>query len=240
MDDAELQKLGELFLREFHYITRTDRVLIKVMIKSRLQYFPEAADLEYMTFGCIADIERILSEQIQADPSGHFNSKERLRKLTEFKKDKAFVKKYTLEAVKSFCRKKRYYWGHGKNKPDIEKGDRHTERKPGRAARVHGTGDSNEVDTWIASMVTSNLSSDSLQSETLEDLNELFTNIGLNEKKIRCFWDRFDGMTFVEMAAADTNKTASPDQYRKRFKRLIAQLERHSEQFRAILMQNFR
>jgi len=89
-------------------------------------------------------------------------------------------------------------------------------------------------------MVTSNLSSDSLQSETLEDLNELFANIGLNEKKIRCFWDRFDGMTFVEMAEADKNKTASPDQYRKRFKRLIAQLERHSEQFRAILMQNFR
>lgn len=239
MDNINTQKLSKLFMNEFHRVTQAELPLIKSMIKSRLSNFSEAADLENITFSCIGDIELILSKQLQDQPLGHFNLKEKHRKLIAFSDDKTYVKKYVLEATKSFCRKKRHYWGHGQNNPDIEKGETHKEKKAGRAARVHGTGDSNQVDNWITSIATSGLKMNSLQSETVEALNELFISIGLSEKKIRCFWYRFDGMTFVDMAKQHKDKAVTPDKYRKRFKRLITQLESQSDKFRNILMQDF-
>ena len=69
------------------------------------------------------------------------------------------------------------------------------------AARVHWNGSPEEIDNWLNSIVTSELTKDSLQIETIEHLDLLFEKIGFKEEKVACFWDRFDGMTFVEMAS---------------------------------------
>lgn len=232
----ELQIASKRFMAEFYRVTQAEHGLITRLIRVRLQNFPEAADINYITFTCIADIESILTQQITTTPKGKFNTKERLRKLTEFQKDHHFVKRYTLEAVKSFCRKKQHRWTHGKNKAVTEKGETHVERKQGIAARIHGTGSKHEVDSWITSIVSSPLTSSSLEAGSLEALDALFKRIGVNEEKASCFWDRFNGMTFVEMAKNSPNKEATPDQYRKRFKRLIANLEKHSSEFRDIFI----
>ncbi len=65
---------------------------------------------------------------------------------------------------------------------------------------------------------------DDLQPDTIEGLNEFLKQIGLNSNKIDCFWDRFDGMAFVDMANKDPSANASEDKFRKQFKRLINQI----------------
>ncbi|PHR52371.1 MAG: hypothetical protein COA47_17890 [Robiginitomaculum sp.] len=129
-------------------------------------------------------------------------------------------------------------WGHGKNKPDLEKGEKHKERKAGRAARIHFSGDANQVDVWLSSIAASGLNMQSFHHDTIQDLDDFLKESGLNDKKIRCFWDKLEGMTFVEMAEQDSI-SATPDKYRKRYKRLLTQLESKSGKLKDILMQNF-
>jgi hypothetical protein len=238
MNKDEMRNLCNELLAEFYLVSRHDRNLIKRMVSQRIGWYPEAADMDYMTYSCLADIERILTGQLNALPNEVSKVKERQRKLVEFEKDKNYVRKYVLEATKSFCRKKRYYWDHGKNKPDLEKGEKHKERKAGRAARTHFSGDENQVDDWLSSIAASDLDMQSFHHDTIQELDDFLKESGLNDKKIRCFWNRLEGMTFVEMAEQGAT-AASPDKYRKRYKRLLAQLESRSETFKEILMQDF-
>lgn len=226
------------FLEAFYLVIENEKDIIRHIVRKKLGSFPEAADLDNATNNCIADIERIITEQLNAPTKAISKRKERIRKLKAYREDNGYVKKYVLEATKSYCRKKQHYWGHAKNKPDIEKGETHKARKAGRAARVHGEGSANEVDDWITSIVTSELNMNSLQSDTIEKLDTLFKKIGLNNQKISCFWNRFNGMSFVEMAELDQKPNVSPDKYRKRFKRLITQLQAHSDEIRDILIDN--
>lgn len=231
--------LREQFLIEFYSVIVKEKGLIKYIVKRKLGKFPEAADTENAVSGCIADIESIVTKQLNASIDEISKRKECTRKLREFKRNSDYVKKYVLEATKSYCRKKQHYWGHGKNKADITKGETHKTKKAGLAARVHGTGDTNEVDLWITSIATSELNIDFIESDTIEKLNGFFQSIGLNNEKIRCFWDRVDGMTFVEMASEVKNPNASPDKYRKRYKRLMKNLEPHLKELMIIFRGRF-
>ena len=233
-----MRNLCNELLAEFYLVTKQNRNLIRHIVSRRIGRYPEAADLNYMTYGCIADIERILTGQLNALPNEVSKVKERQRKLVEFKKDKSYVKKYVLEATKSFCRKKGHYWGHGKNKPDLEKGEKYKERKAGRAARTHFSGDENQVDEWLSSIAASDLNMQSFHHDTIQKLDDFLKGSGLNDKKIRCFWDRLEGMTFVEMAEQDS-ALVTADKYRKRYKRLLTQLESKSGRLKGILMQAF-
>jgi len=239
MTIAKRQNWKNSFLDEFYRVTIVDEPLIRHIVKGKLGACTEAADIKDATAKCIADIERIIISQLNAPSDQKSKVKERKRKLTEFKRDGGYVKKYILEATKSYCRKKQHYWGHGKNKADINKNEKHKEKKAGKASRLHGIGDSDQVDKWISSIITSDLNMNSLQVETIERLNALFKRIRLNENKMNCFWDRFDGKSFPEMAEQDKDKSATSDKYRKRYKRLLDQLESHSNEFRDILMGNY-
>ncbi len=238
MDKGGVRSLCDELLAEFYLVTKQDRNLIRHIVSRRIGRYPEAADLNYMTYGCIADIERILTGQLNALPNEVSKVKERQRKLVKFRKDNNYVKKYVLEATKSFCRKKRHYWGHGKNKPDLEKGEKHIERKAGKAARIHFSGDANQVDEWLSSIAASDLDMQSFHHDTVQKLDDFLKESGLNDKKIRCFWDKLEGMTFVEMAEQDSI-SATPDKYRKRYKRLLTQLESKSGKLKDILMSDF-
>lgn len=238
MTIAKRQNWKNSFLDEFYRVTIVDELLIRHIVKGKLGACTEAADIKDATAKCIADIERIITSQLNAPSDQKSKVKERKRKLTEFKRDSGYVKKYILEATKSYCRKKQHYWGHGKNKADINKNETHQEKKAGKASRLHGVGDSDQVDRWISSLMTSDLTMGSLKVDTIERLNKLFKKARLNENKIKCFWDRFDGKTFPEMAEQDKDKPATSDKYRKRYKRLVAQLESYSSELRDILMGN--
>tara|TARA_R110001583_G_C5667601_1_gene410382 strand:+ start:8806 stop:9528 length:723 start_codon:yes stop_codon:yes gene_type:complete len=239
MESIKRQNWKKSFLDEFYRVTIVDEPLIRHIVKGKLGACKEAADIKDATYKCIKDIERIVTSQLNATSDQKSKVKERRKKLTKFKRDRGYVKKYVLEATKSYCRKKQHYWGHGKNKADTDKAETHKERKAGKAARIHGEGDANQVDNWISSIVTSDLNMGSLQVDTIERLNKLFKKARLNEDKIKCFWDRFDGKTFPEMAEQDKDKSATSDKYRKRYKRLMIQLEEYSTEFRDILMGSY-
>ena len=239
MEQLDSIKLQKAFLFEFYNVIQEERNAIKNIIIKKIGSFPEALDIEYIISNCISDIEGILVAQITENPKGHFNKKEKQRKLTLYSENKSYVKKYVLEAAKYFCRKKQNYWTHGRNKAKTEIAEKHKEKKVGRAARVHWTGAPDEMDNWLNNIITSELTKDSLQIETIEHLNLLFEKIGFKEEKVACFWDRFDGMTFVEMANIDPSPSAKADKYRKRFNRVITQLNTHSDEFKRILMGDY-
>ena len=237
--ELEDEYLVAAFWKEFYRVTEDDWRLIRLIVKSRLGGFEEAADSSNIVSGCIADIESILAFQFNAKPGEKRNNKERARKLSEFVKTPDYVSKYVFEATRSFCRKKRYYWTHGKNKAKEELGENHKEIKAGRAAREHGQGDSNQVHKWISSLSTAGFGPSSMKPDTIEEIDIFLRNIGLNDNKIRCFWDRFEGFSFVEMAERDPNKNATPDKYRKRYGRLMKRLESKHGKFRELMMADF-
>ncbi|HHF3409287.1 TPA: hypothetical protein ACPKAL_003560 [Vibrio alginolyticus] len=239
MTDGRKSDLVVEFFEEFNRVTLTKRNQICGRVYRKLSKFEEASDIDYITSSCIADIERILQQQLLS-PSGHFNLVEGARKLSEFEKDKSYVEKYVLEATKSFCRKKQNYWTHGRRKGDLNRGETHKAKQAGAAARIFEPNSDQTLDQWLDSLMTSSLSLDSLQPETLADLDAFFKHtVGLNQDKIDCFWLRFAGFSFVEMSELDESITESPDKYRKRYKRTLAQLNSHSSEFRTILLQDF-
>lgn len=234
MDDDRKSDLIVQFFEEFNRVTLDERNQIRARVSRKLSNFAEASDIDYMTSSCIADIERILQQQLFSS-SGHFNHVERTRKLVEFEKDKSYVERYVLEATKSFCRKKQNYWTHGRSK-----GENHKAKKAGAAARVFEPNSEQPIDEWLGSLATSNLNLDSLQPETLDNLDAFFRyTVGLNQEKIDCFWLRLAGFTFVEMSKRDESISGSPDKYRKMYKRMLTQLNSYSGEFRAILLQDF-
>ena len=229
---------NQRFMEEFYKQTINLKSNVKLTIFKKLGQFPEATDIEYIWGTCISDIERILLDQLNAAPEELFNNKERERKLALFKKDPLYIKKYLLEATKSFCRKKQHYWTHGRNKANRTKGEKHKERKVGKAARIHYSKgqDGNDIEQWMDNLIASDFTTNTLQTETIMNLNIFFERIGLDDKKIDCFWDRFSGLTFVEMAEQDPIQNVTADKYRKRFKRILLKLSSHSVQLKEILL----
>jgi hypothetical protein len=227
------------FWNEFYRVTEKHRGLIYMIVKSRLSQFPEAADLKNMTNGCIADIERILASQFKAKPGEKRNNKEQVRKLSKFIDDPDYVGKYVFEATRSFCRKKRHYWTHGKNKAKKELGENHKAIKQGRAARDHGHGDTDQVDKWLSQLMSTGFSTSSMSPEAIEDVDSFLRDTGFNEIKIRCFWDRFEGYTFVEMAERSSDDKVTPDMFRKRYKRFMKALGPKLELFKEKVMSDF-
>lgn len=223
-----------LFLDEYFIQIRVLEKRIKKTIAKKVRQFTEAADIDTICANCIDAIEKKLIAQFDAKPEEHFNNKEKNKKLALFKEDKAYVQKYILEATKTFCRKKQNFWGHGRTEGDASKGETHKAKKAGKAARLHFSGNPDEIDEWLDSLVACNVSKEKFQADDIKSATALFEKIGMNNKKIKCFWDRFAGITFVEMARQDPDPLATPDKYRKRLNRLIFQLAPHLEELEVI------
>ena len=234
-DENELH--FEHFLNRFHTITQIKKSKINSIISKRLGAFEEAANnINLITENCIADIERILIEQLHSDDSEHFNFSEKKRKLALFAQDQNYVERYTFEAVKSFCRKKQHYWTHGRAKADTLKGEKHKELKAGRAARVHWEEGEQDLNDWL-SQVSSLRIAKGLSDSSIDQLIELFIIKRFSYEQMWCFFNRLSGMTFADMAKKDPfDDGATPDRYRKQFKRMVARLERNKEEIRDILL----
>lgn len=121
--------------------------------------------------------------------------------------------------------KKQNYWGHGRNKGDTKKGETHKAKKVALDARLHFSGHPDDIDEWLDSLVVCSTSKENFQADDVKSATALFKKIGLNEKKIKCFWDRFAGIIFVKIARQDPS--ATPDKYRKCLNRLTLQLKPH-------------
>lgn len=118
---------------------------------------------------------------------------------------------------------------------DVKKGETHKAKKAGMAARLHFSGNPDKIDEWLYSLVACNVSKEKFQADDVKIANDMFKKIGMNDKKVKCFWDRFAGITFAEMARQDPDPSATPDKYRKRLNRLTLQLQSHSEDLKEIL-----
>jgi len=102
--------------------------------------------------------------------------------------------------------------------------------KEDSAARLNFSDNRDEIDKWIDNLVTCNVYTEKFKADNVKNANTLFKEISINDHKIKCFWDRFTGITFVKMARQDPDPLATPDKYRKRLNRLIFQLAPHLEE----------
>lgn len=228
--DKEIEfELCTEFLGEFYFITEIERAKILDTINKRLGAFPEATDINAITDNCIADIERLITDQFCSDESQWFNNNEKQRKLTLFQRDSGYVRQYVFEAIKSFCRKMQHNWTKARAiSVSVE-----TDNAPKTEQVIV---DDESLNTWLAQIASSNLRVTDLAEATINALHTLFRRKRFNDKKIRCFFDRLDGMSFVEMSENDPDINATPDKHRKRYKRMLMQLKRNEEELRNILL----
>lgn len=64
MTDGRKSDLVVEFFEEFNRVTLTKRNQICGRVYRKLSKFEEASDIDYITSSCIADIERILQQQL--------------------------------------------------------------------------------------------------------------------------------------------------------------------------------
>lgn len=82
----------------------------------------------------------------------------------------------------------------------ICKGKIHEIMKEDSAASLNFSDNPEKIGEWIDSLIACNVFKEKFQADDFKNANILFKKIGMNDKKIKCFWDRFAGITFVEMA----------------------------------------
>lgn len=160
---------------------------------------------------------------------------------SNFSEKNTYLYKYMMEAVKTFCRKKRNFYAkeREKRKERIEK-EKHNGYKhnPGLACRelFHGIGCEDE---WLSKNAIKVIESASFNDETIEEVNQYFRKKKVSQDKIQCFWDRIEGMSFADMARIYDGTITKQSTYTKKFKRFSVSPIINCEEFRKLLLNQY-
>jgi hypothetical protein len=209
--------------------TKTKKYILNT-VKKRLGHFPEYKSPDETAQKCMSHIFEVVDKQLN-DSDGYSNRERFLnQKLIKMQVQKGYVKNYIMTAANTYCTAKQVKCNPGRKAIYDKEGNLITkEKKRGPASRVI---DGQDKLAWMVSSDSIGLSniSDDLVLETESFLKKLH----LNDKEIRCFWDRLEGQTFVEMAKeyqeGNVKKEKSaPDLYRKRYQRLMKKIGNKKE-----------
>ncbi|OKY25128.1 hypothetical protein [Thalassotalea sp. PP2-459] len=213
--DALLEKMHEPKIKS----------IIRTIVHKRLGSFPEYTCEWETAEKCTSDILRIVDEQFLK--TGSYANRERFKnqKLINHQTKKDYVESYLFTAVHTYCTAKQVKCNQGRKEIRDEHGNIiQTAKKRGKAARAADGNDKLEL-----AVLSESFGLSSISDEVIEKTTEYLKKLHLNEKEIRCFWDRMDGQTFVEMADEYQESNASkeksmPDLYRKRYQRLLKKI----------------
>lgn len=203
---------------------------IVYIVKARLAHFPEYRNPEETAQKCMSHIFEVVDKQL--NESEGYSNRERFlnQKLINMQVRKGYIKKYVMTAANTYCTAKQVKCNPGREAVVDDKGNIiHKAIKRGKASRAVDGQDKLE---WIIS--SDAFSSSNISDDAIEDTEQYLKNLHLNDKEIRCFWDRLEGQTFVEMAKeyqeGNVKKEKSaPDLYRKRYKRLMKKIGNKKE-----------
>lgn len=198
---------------------------IRRTVAKRLGSFPEYTCMWSTAEKCTSHISNVVYAQFEKAEGYSNRLKFQREKLEKFQKDPNYIQEYLTTATHTYCTAKQVKCNQGRSKVvDADGNVIQTEKKRGKAARAVDGNDKLEIAILSTSFGLANISDEAIESTT-----EYLKKLHLNDKEIRCFWDRLDGQTFVEMAKEYQESSASkeksvPDLYRKRYSRLMKKI----------------
>ena len=213
----------DLLLEEMHKPGRLTK--IRNTVAKRLGCFPEYRDVWDTAEKCKSHILKVVDKQFDETEGYSNREKFKNRKLINMQVKKGYIKKYLTTAVHTYCTAKQVKCNQGQEAFIDDQGnvlDR--ARKRGKAARAIDGHDKLERTISSSSFGLSDISDDAI-AETEQYLKKLH----LNDKEIRCFWDRLAGQTFVAMdkeyqESKSANADNRADLYRNRYNRLMKKI----------------
>jgi hypothetical protein len=203
---------------------------IRNVVSIRLAHSPEYRSPEETAQKCVDHISEVVDKQL-GESEGYSNRERFLnQKLINMQVKKGYIKKYVMTAANTYCTAKQVKCNPGREAIYDDEGNLiQKAKKPGPASRVI---DGQGKLEWIIS--SDAFTSSNISDDAIADTEQYLKKLHLNEKEIRCFWDRLEGDTFVDMAKeyqegnAKKEKSA-PDLYRKRYKRLMEKIGNKKE-----------
>ncbi|MGK0270068.1 MAG: hypothetical protein ACI88H_000703 [Cocleimonas sp.] len=208
---------------------KTQRYIRKI-VSIRLAHSPEYRNPDETAHKCMSHIFEVVDKQL--NESEGYSNRERFlyQKLINMQVRKGYVQKYIMTAANTYCTAKQVKCNPGREAIVDDKGNVIQKAiKQGKASRAIDGHDKLE---WIIS--SDAFTSSNISDDAIADTEQYLKKLHLNEKEIRCFWDRLEGDTFVDMAKeyqegnAKKEKSA-PDLYRKRYKRLMEKIGNKNE-----------
>jgi len=203
---------------------------IRKTVAIRLAHSPEYRSPDETAQKCMSHIFEVVDKQLK-ESEGYSNRERFLsQKLIKMQVQKGYIKKYVMTAANTYCTAKQVKCNPGREAIVDDKGNVIQKAiKRGKASRaING----HEKLEWIIS--SDAFSSSNISDDCIADTELYLKKLHLNDKEIRCFWDRLEGDTFVDMTKeyqeGNAKKAKSaPDLYRKRYKRLMEKIGNKKE-----------
>lgn len=204
---------------------KSTRDYIRYIVTTRLAHSPEYRSPEETAQKCMSHIFEVVDRQLNAS-EGYSNREKFLhQKLINMQVREGYVKKYIMTAANTYCTAKQVKCNPGREATVDDKGNVIKKAiKRGKAARVI---DGQDKLKWMISSGSYGLTS--ISDDGIAETEQYLKKLHLNDKEIRCFWDRLDGQTFVEMdkeyqESKSANADSRADLYRNRFNRLMEKI----------------
>lgn len=198
---------------------------IRTIVSVRLAHSPEYRNPDETAQKCMSHIFNVVDRQLNAS-KGYSNREKFLhQKLINMQVRDGYVKKYIMTAANTYCTAKQVKCNPGREATVDDKGNVIKKAiKRGKAARVI---DGQDKLKWMISSGSYGLTS--ISDDGIAETEQYLKKLHLNDKEIRCFWDRLDGQTFVEMdkeyqESKSANADSRADLYRNRFNRLMEKI----------------
>lgn len=174
-----------------------------------------------------------------------------LEKLVRYKEQKpllntmgvkqTYLFRYMLEAVNTFCRKKRNFYNVERAKRNA-KPDGSYKHNPGAACRAYFEGEGCD-DEWLSTKAIKHIETATISDEVIDNVRNYLSENNVKKDIIQTFLDRIDGMKFTEMAkkyrGRENEISAKESTFRNRFDRLRKSPIVNCEDFRKLLLKDY-
>jgi hypothetical protein len=174
-----------------------------------------------------------------------------LEKLVRYKEQKTlldtmgakqtYLVRYMLEAVNTFCRKKRNFYDVERAKRNA-KPDESYKHNPGAACRAYFESKGCD-DEWLSTKAIKHIETATISDEVIENVRNYLSENNVKKDIIQTFLDRIDGMKFTEMAkkyrGRENEISAKESTFRNRFDRLRKSPIVNCDDFRKLLLKDY-
>ena len=205
IDRVELEKLKKEYELDFEALAGKYEYLIRGELKRGLKSYieKEKTSVDKFLNDYMEDVPEVFKKQFEWPESDYG-----LEKLIRYKEQKALhysmdVKRtylfcYMIEAINTFCRKKRNYYDSERVKRNA-KSDTGYKQNAGAACRAYFHGKGCE-DVWLSTVAIKYIETATISDEVIEKVRDYFLANNVKKEIIETFLDRLDGMKFTEMS----------------------------------------
>ena len=248
IDQVELEKLKKEYVLDFEkQAKKYDYMIIEKLnfgLKSHIN--KEKTPVDKFLNDYLEDTTKTLSKQFERPESNYG-----LEKLVRYKEQKPLLNTrgakqtyffhYMLEAVNTFCRKKRNYYDSERIKRNAKPEDSY-KHNPGAACRAFFDSKGSD-DTWLSTNAIKYIETTAISDEVIEKIRDYLLNNKIKKEIVQTFIDRIGGMKFTDMAKmyreSENKISAKESTFRNRFDRLRKSPIVNCDDFRKLLLKDY-